>query len=67
MMLVTGATGNVGSEVTCALAARGESVRVLVRNPDQASFPAGVQVAVGDLEDPDPSPRRSTASARCSS
>jgi len=52
MILVTGATGNVGSEVTRALAARGESVRVLARNPDQASFPAGVQVAVGDLEDP---------------
>ena len=66
MILVTGATGNVGSEITCALAARGESVRVLARNPDQASFPAGVQVAMGDLEDPDPSPRRSTPSARCS-
>jgi uncharacterized protein YbjT (DUF2867 family) len=61
MILVTGATGNVGSEVTCALAARGESVRVLARNPDQASFPASVQVAMGDLEDPGPSPRRSTA------
>jgi len=32
MILVTGATGNVGSELTCALAARGESVRVLARN-----------------------------------
>ena len=52
MILVTGATGNVGSEVTRALAARGESVRVLARNPDQASLPAGVQVAMGDLEDP---------------
>jgi uncharacterized protein YbjT (DUF2867 family) len=52
MILVTGATGNVGSELTRALAARGESVRVLARQPDQASFPAGVQVAMGDLEDP---------------
>jgi len=52
MILVAGATGNVGSELTCALAARGESVRVLARIPDQASFPAGAQVAVGDLEDP---------------
>ena len=34
MILVTGATGNVGSELTRALAARGESVRVLARNPD---------------------------------
>src|SRR6266536_1980112 len=53
MILVTGATGNVGRELTRALAARGESVRVLARKPDQASFPAGVQVAEGDLEDPE--------------
>lgn len=52
MILVTGATGNVGRELTRALAARGESVRVLARKPDQASFPPGVQVAMGDLEDP---------------
>jgi uncharacterized protein YbjT (DUF2867 family) len=52
MILVTGATGNVGSELTRTLAARGESVRVLARQPDQASFPAGVQVVAGDLEDP---------------
>jgi uncharacterized protein YbjT (DUF2867 family) len=52
MILVTGATGNVGSEVTRALAARGEAVRVLARKPDQAVFPAGVQVATGDLEEP---------------
>jgi len=54
MILVTGATGNVGSELTRTLAARGESVRVLARQPDQASFPAGVQVAMGDLDDPEP-------------
>jgi uncharacterized protein YbjT (DUF2867 family) len=52
MILVTGATGNVGSELTRALAARGEPVRVLARKPDQASFPADVQVAMGDLDDP---------------
>ena len=52
MILVTGATGNVGSELTRALAARGGAVRVLARTPDRASFPAGVQVVMGDLEDP---------------
>jgi uncharacterized protein YbjT (DUF2867 family) len=52
MILVTGATGNVGSELTRMLAARGKSVRVLARQPDRASFPAGVQVVAGDLEDP---------------
>jgi uncharacterized protein YbjT (DUF2867 family) len=53
MILVTGATGNVGSELTRALAANGNPVRVLARQPGQASFPAGVQVAAGDLEDLD--------------
>jgi uncharacterized protein YbjT (DUF2867 family) len=52
MILVTGATGNVGSELTRALAERGKSVRVLARKPHQASFPADVQVVTGDLEDP---------------
>jgi uncharacterized protein YbjT (DUF2867 family) len=52
MILVTGATGNVGGELTRALAARGEAVRVLARRPDRASFPDGVQVAPGDLEEP---------------
>ena len=52
MILVTGATGNVGSELARALAARGGAVRVLARQPDQAAFPEGVQVAAGDLEDP---------------
>lgn len=52
MILITGATGNVGSELARALAAQGEAVRVLVRTPDQAAFPDGVQVALGDLADP---------------
>jgi uncharacterized protein YbjT (DUF2867 family) len=52
MILVTGGTGNVGGEVTRALAARGEAVRVLARKPDQAVFPAGVQVVTADLQEP---------------
>jgi uncharacterized protein YbjT (DUF2867 family) len=52
MILITGATGNVGGELTLGLAARGAAVRVVARQPDQASFPAGVQVVAGNLEDP---------------
>ncbi|MEU6592117.1 NAD(P)H-binding protein [Streptomyces sp. NPDC046881] len=49
MILVTGATGNVGGEVVQALARAGEPVRALVREP--ADVPAD-QVA-GDLNEPD--------------
>lgn len=52
MILITGGTGNVGGELTRALAARGEPVRVLARKPDQTVFPVGVQVATADLEEP---------------
>ncbi|NBH02412.1 NAD(P)H-binding protein [Amycolatopsis sp. SID8362] len=51
MFLVTGATGNVGSEVVTALKEAGEPVRALVRRPD-AVLPDGVEAAVGDLNDP---------------
>lgn len=53
MILVTGATGNVGSEVVGALAARGASVRAVVRNQPGATVPAGVKVVQGDLELPE--------------
>ena len=36
MILVTGATGNVGRELVSALAARDVPVRALVRNPMQS-------------------------------
>ena len=36
MIVVTGATGNAGSEVVRALAARGERVRAFVRDPGRA-------------------------------
>jgi uncharacterized protein YbjT (DUF2867 family) len=51
MILVTGATGNVGSELVATLARDGEPVRALVRRPD-AELPAGVQRATGNLNDP---------------
>jgi uncharacterized protein YbjT (DUF2867 family) len=50
-ILVTGATGNVGSQVVHHLASRGADVRALVRDPSKASFPAGVDVAKGDFLD----------------
>lgn len=52
-ILVTGATGRVGGHVVQQLVQRGADVRVLVRDPSKASFPAGVQVVQGDLLDID--------------
>ncbi|QKD05496.1 SDR family oxidoreductase [Mesorhizobium loti] len=52
-ILVTGATGNVGRNVVEQLVNRGADVRVLVRDPSKANFPAGVEVAQGDLLDVD--------------
>lgn len=49
MILVTGATGTVGSEVlTALLPSQAGRVRALTRNPD-AAFPHGVEKVVGDL------------------
>ncbi|MGJ5092449.1 SDR family oxidoreductase [Bradyrhizobium oligotrophicum] len=52
-ILVTGATGNVGRRVVEQLVKRGADVRALVRDPAKANFPAGVQIAQGDLLDID--------------
>jgi uncharacterized protein YbjT (DUF2867 family) len=41
MIFVAGATGNVGSEVVCAVAAAGAPVRALVRDPGKARLPEG--------------------------
>lgn len=53
MILVTGATGNIGSEVVRALAAAGEPVRALVRRPDAVPLPDGVEAVTGDLNRPE--------------
>jgi uncharacterized protein YbjT (DUF2867 family) len=52
VILVTGATGNVGSELVDQLAAAGVPVRALVRSA-QAKLHHGVQSALGDLNEPD--------------
>jgi uncharacterized protein YbjT (DUF2867 family) len=53
MILVTGATGHVGTELVCQLVERGENVRALVRSASKAArLPAAAEVAVGDLDDP---------------
>ncbi|MGJ4955949.1 SDR family oxidoreductase [Bradyrhizobium sp. HKCCYLRH2015] len=52
-ILVTGGTGNVGRRVVEQLVKRGADVRALVRDPAKANFPAGVQIAQGDLLDID--------------
>jgi uncharacterized protein YbjT (DUF2867 family) len=52
-VLVTGATGTVGSELVKALLHRGAQVRALTRNqPKPSTFPGTVEIAVGDLTDP---------------
>jgi dihydroflavonol-4-reductase len=53
--LVTGATGKVGNAVARALAARGDDVRVLVRDPARAAgvLPEGVTPVRGDVTEPD--------------
>lgn len=52
-ILVTGATGNVGSKVIGQLVERGASVRALVRDAGKARLPDGVDVVTGDLLDVD--------------
>lgn len=52
MILVVGATGNVGREVVSQLLDVGVAVRAMTRDPDTAELPAGVDVVRGDLSDP---------------
>src|SRR3954451_25010056 len=52
--LVTGVTGKVGNAVARALAARGDEVRVLVRDPQRAArwVPEGATPLRGDVTEP---------------
>ena len=52
--LVLGGTGTIGSLVVQGLLGKGETVRVLTRNPERAkALPKGAVPVVGDLQDPD--------------
>ena len=55
MILVIGATGNVGSKLVEQLATMGHQVRALVRSPEKATRiqELGVEIVPGDLERPD--------------
>ncbi|MGY3441260.1 SDR family oxidoreductase [Bradyrhizobium sp. USDA 4473] len=56
-ILVTGATGTVGSELVPQLVAQGERVRVLTRDAAKAAkFGPSVEVIQGDLEKPETLP-----------
>jgi len=52
-ILVTGATGRIGRHLVNELLKRNAKVRVLTRDASKAKFPAGVEVAEGDLLDLD--------------
>lgn len=54
MYLVTGATGNVGSEVAAQLLERGEKVRAFTRSPQKlGNWATRADVVVGDFENPE--------------
>lgn len=50
-ILVTGASGTIGSAVVERLAAAGADVLALTRQPDKLKAPAGVRAVAGDLTD----------------
>jgi uncharacterized protein YbjT (DUF2867 family) len=55
MILVAGATGDLGSGIVRRLLARGNQVRALVRSAERGEVlrQAGAELSVGDLKDPD--------------
>ena len=55
MILVIGATGNIGKDVVAGLRAKGEEVRAMVRDPEKAkaSREPGVEYVTGDLGNPE--------------
>jgi len=53
MIMVTGATGNVGREVVNLLLEAGEKVVAVTRSPDTAELPDGVEVVGGDPSRPE--------------
>jgi hypothetical protein len=58
MILVTGATGNVGGELVRTFAAAGQRMRALPRASGPPALPPGVEAVAGDLSDPAQRPGR---------
>jgi len=52
MILITGATGNVGREVVKLLLEDGEAVAAVTRNPATAALPSDAHVVSGDPSRP---------------
>ncbi|MFH8346949.1 SDR family oxidoreductase [Streptomyces sp. NPDC018045] len=52
MIVVTGATGNIGRSLVGQLLAEGASVRALTRDPERAGLPSGAETVRADLTDP---------------
>src|SRR5438093_632034 len=52
-ILVTGASGVIGSQVLSFLDPKAVEIRALTRSPETANFPAGVNAVKGDLSDVD--------------
>ena len=50
-ILVTGATGTIGSQIVGQLAGKGGDIRALVREPEKARLPQGVTAMKGDMLD----------------
>jgi uncharacterized protein YbjT (DUF2867 family) len=53
MILVTGATGNVGRHLVDRLLAAGVAVRALTRDPQAGGLPTGAEAVAGDLAHPE--------------
>jgi NAD(P)H dehydrogenase (quinone) len=53
VIVVTGATGVVGGAVARKLAARGEPIRLIVRDPARAPSLPGAEIAVATYDDPE--------------
>ena len=52
-ILVTGATGQIGSEVVAQLTRGGNRIRAMSRHPGSGTFPPEVEIVSGDLSAPD--------------
>ncbi|MEU5406319.1 NAD(P)H-binding protein [Nocardia asteroides] len=52
MILITGAKGTIGSSIVTQLVADGVPVRAATRDPENAAFPAGVEVVRVDYREP---------------